>query len=193
PFLLEAWRVNDRIRLRRDPSYWGREEVRAASGELYPVENVTTAPNLYLTHEADWLPTLYPTDLVEELVARPDFYTHAGFATYFYRLNTRRPPLNDARVRQALNLAIDRRVIVDEITGLGQEPATRFVPPGVPGYEPPASHIRLDVERARRLLAEAGFPGGRGFPTIGILYNTLDMHKKVAEVLADQLRLNLGI
>jgi oligopeptide transport system substrate-binding protein len=193
PFLLEAWRVNDRIRLRKDPSYWGRDEVRSEAIEFYPVENVTTALNLYLTHEADWLPTLYPTDLVTELLARPDFYTHAGFATYFYRLNTQRPPLNDARVREALNLAVDRRVIVDEITGLGQEPATLLVPPGVPGYESPPTHIRLDVERARQLLAEAGFPGGAGFPTVGILYNTLDMHKKIAEVVADQLRRNLGI
>ncbi|HTV19705.1 MAG TPA: peptide ABC transporter substrate-binding protein, partial [Polyangiaceae bacterium] len=114
PFRLEAWRVNDRIRLRKDPSYWGRDEVRAESVEFYPVENVTTALNLYLTHEADWLPSLYPTDLVTELEARPDFYTHAGLGTYFYRLNTRRPPLNDARVREALNLAVDRQVIVDE-------------------------------------------------------------------------------
>jgi oligopeptide transport system substrate-binding protein len=193
PFLLEAWRVNDRIRLRKDPTYWGQAEVRVEAVEFYPVENVTTALNLYLTHEADWLPTLYPTDLVNELLARPDFYTHAGFGTYFYRLNTRRPPLNDARVREALNLAVDRQVIVDEITGLGQAPATVLVPPGVPGYESPATHIRLDVERARQLLSEAGFPGGAGFPTMGILYNTLDMHKKIAEVVADQLRRNLGI
>lgn len=193
PFLLETWRVNDRIRLRKDPNYWGRDEVRAEAIEFYPVENVTTALNLYLTGEADWLPTFYPTDLVKELLARPDFYTHDGFATYFYRLNTARPPLDDARVREALNLAVDRQVIVDEIAGLGQLPATHFVPPGVVGYDSPPSHLRLDVQRAQRLLADAGFPGGQGFPTIGILYNTLDMHKKIAEVVADQLRRNLGV
>lgn len=193
PFSLEAWRVNDRIRLKKDPSYWGHAEVRAQAVEYYPVENVTTALNLYLTHEANWLPSLYPTDLVKELSARPDFHTHAGFTSYFYRLNTQRPPLNDARVREALNLALDRQLIVDEITGLGQLPAVHLVPPGIPGYERPPSHIRLDVERAQKLLAEAGFPGGQGFPTIGVLYNTLDMHKKIAEVVADQLRRNLGI
>jgi oligopeptide transport system substrate-binding protein len=193
PFLLEAWRVNDRIRLRKNPSYWGEAEVRARAVEYYPIENVTTALNLYLTGEANWLPSLYPTDLVSELRARPDFHTHPGFTLYFYRLNTQRPPLDDARVREALNAAIDRQAIVDEIAGLGQVPALHFVPPGIPGYEQPESRIRLDVERAQKLLAEAGFPGGQGFPTLGILYNTLDMHKKIAEVVADQLRRNLGI
>jgi oligopeptide transport system substrate-binding protein len=193
PFLLERWRVNDRIRLRKDPNYWGQAEVRAQAVEYYPIENVTSALNLYLTHEANWLPAFYPTDLVKELKARPDFYTHAGFTNYFYRLNTQRPPLDDARVREALNLAVDRQVIVDEIMGLGQLPALHLVPPGVPGYEQPESHIRLDVGRAQKLLAEAGFPGGQGFPTLGILYNTADMHKRIAEVLSDQLRQNLGI
>jgi oligopeptide transport system substrate-binding protein len=192
-FLLESWRVGDRIRLRKNPAYWGRDEVRAEAIELYPVENTTTALNLFLTHEADWMPTMYPTDLVDDLLKRPDFYTHPGFTVYYYRFNTKRPPLNDARVREALNLAIDRRVIVDEILGLGQLPADHFVPPGIPGYESPPSGIRLDPERARTLLAEAGFAGGQGFPTLGILYNTLDMHKRIAEVIADQLRRNLGI
>lgn len=193
PFSLEDWRVGDRIRLRKNPGYWGRDEVRAQAIDLLPIENVTTALNMYLTHEADWLPSSYPTDLVGELRKRSDFYAHAGFAVYFYRFNTTRPPLDDARVRKAINLAIDRQLIVDEVLGLGQLPATSFVPPGVPGYEPPPSEIGLDVEQARTLLAQAGFEGGRGFPTIGILYNTLDAHKKIAEVIADQLRRNLGI
>jgi oligopeptide transport system substrate-binding protein len=194
PFVLQSWQVNDRIRLERNPRYWGRAEVPADSIEALPTENTTTALNLYLTGEADWLPSpAYPLDLVDQLRVRPDFYRHAGFTTYYYRFNTRRAPLNDARVREALNLAVDRQVIVSEVLGLGQLPADRFVPPGVPGYEPPETHIRMDVERARQLLASAGYPEGRGFPSIGILYNTLEAHKKVAEVVSDQLQRNLGI
>jgi oligopeptide transport system substrate-binding protein len=193
PFLLEAWRVNDRIRLRKNPDYWGRDEVKAEAIELYPVENATTALNLFLSGEADWLPSTYPTELASELRERSDFYTHPGLAVYFYRFNTLRPPLDDPRVRQAINLAIDRQIIVDRVLGLGQPPAVRVVPDGIPGYEPPATGIRLDIERARQLLADAGFPGGRGFPTLGILYNTQDMHKKIAEVIADQLDRQLGI
>ena len=192
-FRLEAWRVNDRIRLRKDPTYWGRDEVHAETIDLYPTENVTTALNLYLTHEADWLPSYYPSDLVQELRTRPDFYVHPALGTYYYRINTRRPPLNDARVRQAISLAIDRPLIVAQVLGRGEAPATRFVPPGIPKYEPPQTELGLDVERARQLLADAGYPGGRGFPKIGIVFNTLDVHEKVASVIADHLRKNLGI
>jgi oligopeptide transport system substrate-binding protein len=67
------------------------------------------------------------------------------------------------------------------------------VPPGLPGYTPPKSALRHDVAEARRLLAEAGFPGGKGFPRIGILYNTSEDHKRLADVVADQLRRALGI
>jgi oligopeptide transport system substrate-binding protein len=194
PFVLQSWQVNDRIRLKRNERYWGRAEVRADSIEALPTENVTTSLNLYLTDEVHWLPSPnYPLDLVDELKQRPDFYRHAAFTTYYYRFNTRRPPLNDARVREALNLAVDREVLTRDVLGLGQLPAYRFVPPGVPGYEPPATRIRLDLERARQLLAEAGYPGGRGFPSVGILYNTLEAHKKIAEVISDQLSRNLGI
>ena len=193
PFVLESWRVNDRIRLRRNERYWGRAEVRAQSIEALPTENTTTALNLYLTGEVDWLPAAYPLDLVDQLRQRPDFYMHPAFIVYYYRFNTRRPPFNDVRVREALNLAIDRRVITDQVLGLGQLPANHFVPPGVPGYAAPPSHIGLDLERARQLLRDAGYPEGRGFPAVGILYNTLESHKKIAEVVADQLKRNLGI
>ena len=67
------------------------------------------------------------------------------------------------------------------------------MPPGIRGYTPPDTGISYDVAQARKLLAEAGFPEGRGFPKFGILYNTLEAHKKIAEVLADQLRRNLNI
>ncbi len=193
PFELALWRVNDRIRLTRSDAYWGRDAVRLASVDALPVENANTALNLYLTGEADWLPSTYPKDLVDVLRERPDFYSGPGMIVYYYRFNCTRPPLDDPRVREALNLAVDRRTITDEVLRLGEVPAYTLVPPGIPGYAPPSSRIAYDPERARVLLAEAGFPGGRGFPELGILYNTLEAHKKIAEVLADQLRRNLGV
>ena len=112
---------------------------------------------------------------------------------YFYRLNTTRPPLDDPRVRQALGLAIDRRQITEDVMRLGQLPAVTIVPPGMPGYATPESGFGFDVAKAQRLLAEAGYPGGAGMRELSILYNTQDDHKKIAEVIADQLRRNLGI
>lgn len=192
PFELAAWRIGDRIRLRRSETYWNHESVPTRIIDALPLENVTTALNLYLSGEVDWVPR-YPSDLVDALRKRPDHYAHAGFITYYYRINTRRPPLDDKRVRRALALAIDRQTIVSEVLRLGELPALHLVPPGVPGYEPPPTSLGFDPVRARALLAEAGFPGGEGFPQIGILYNTLESHKKIAELIADQWARQLGI
>lgn len=193
PYRLSRWLVNDHIRLERSESYWGRAEVHTRAIDALSIENGTTALNLYLTSAVDWLPSNYPSDLVDVLKTRPDFYENPGMVVYFYRFNTTRPPLDDVRVRKALNLAVDRQEIVDRVLGLGQLPATTFVPPGMVGYHAPDTGIRHDVARARELLAEAGYPEGHGFPEIGILYNTSESHQKVAEVVADQLRRALGI
>ncbi len=195
PFLLESWKVNDRIRLRKSATYWGRDDIHVEVVDAYSIENATTSLNLYLTGAVDWVPATYPVDLVDTLKKRPDFYKNPGMVVYYYRFNTSRPPFDDVRVRQAVCLSIDRKLIVEEVLGLGQLPATHFVPPGLAGYEPPNSELpaTLDLERAGELLAEAGYPGGKGFPKISILFNTSESHKKIAEVIADQLRRNLGL
>ena len=196
PYRLDTWRVNDRIRLVRSPTYWNADSIELESIDALSIENQTTALNLYLTGAADWIPGNYPTDLVDQLKGRSDFYSTRGLGVYYYRFNTTRPPFDDPRVRLAFSMAIDRQVIVDDVMRLGQIPAFHLVPPdlGNYGYERPESRISFDPEAARALLAEAGFPGGKGFPPdVGILYNTSEGHKKVAEVVADQLRRNLGV
>jgi oligopeptide transport system substrate-binding protein len=194
PYRLVSWRVGDRIRLERSATYWGANEVGLGSIEALATENLTTALNLYLTGEVEWLPRqTWPQDLGPDLKQRSDFYLGPAFSVYYYRINTTRKPFNDVRVRKALNLAIDREQIARDVLGMGQKPATLFVPPDLAGYDPPVSTLRHDVPAARKLLAEAGFPDGKGFPKFGILFNTAEAHKKIAEVLADQLRRNLGI
>lgn len=193
PFRLVTWRVGDRIRLERNPTYWGRAEVKLRTIDVLSTENSTTALNLYLSGAVDWLPKAIPDELQQHLRSRPDFYAGPALVVYYYRINTTRKPFNDVRVRKALNLAIDREQIATQVLGMGQLPAYRLVPPGLPDYRPPEPGLRKDVTEARRLLAEAGFPEGRGFPPFGILYNTYEAHKKIADVVADQLRRNLGI
>ena len=193
-FTLAEWRVGARIHLERNDKYWGRSEVKIQSADALPLENTTTSLNLYLTNEVDWLSAnTYPQDLAGDLRKRSDFVSGPALIVYYYRINTTRKPFTDARVREALNLAVDRALIAREVLAMGQLPAYHFVPPGIRGYTPPDTAISFDVEKARKLLAEAGFPDGRGFPKFGILYNTLESHKKVAEVLADQLHRNLNL
>jgi oligopeptide transport system substrate-binding protein len=193
-FRLAEWNVGARIHLERSDTYWGRSQVKLQSADALPLENTTTALNLYLTGEVDWLPqNNYPQDLAPDLRKRSDFFLGPALIVYYYRINSTRKPFDDVRVRKALNLAVDRELITREVLGVGQTPAFDFVPPGIRGYTPPDTGISYDVEQAKKLLAEAGFPEGRGFPKFGILYNTLEAHKKIAEVVADQLRRNLGL
>jgi len=194
PFVLRDWRVGNHIRLERNPSYWAPSAVKLRDIDILPIENMTTALNLYLTGELDWLPQQnFPQELGPDLRERPDFFTGPAFVSYYYKINCTRKPFDDVRVRKALNLAIDREQITRDVMRMGQQPATHFVPPGVRGYKSPETGIVFDVAQARKLLAEAGFPDGRGFPKFGILYNTLESHKKLAEVLADQLHRNLQL
>ncbi|HVJ16004.1 MAG TPA: peptide ABC transporter substrate-binding protein, partial [Polyangiaceae bacterium] len=193
-FRLAEWRVGDRIRLERSQTYWGKNEVKMSSVEILPTENLTTSLNLYLSGEVDWIPNgRYPMDLADSLKPRKDFYIGPALAVYYYRINTTRKPFDDARVRRALNLAVDREQITRDVLGLGQIPARHIVPPGLGEYEQPKSEIRYDVAEAKKLLAAAGFPEGKGFPSFGVLFNTHESHKKLAEVVADQLRRNLGL
>jgi oligopeptide transport system substrate-binding protein len=193
PYRLAAWIVNDHIRLERSETYWGKDEVKLERIDVLPNDNVTTTMNLYLTGAVDWLPKYYPQEMAPLLRKRPDFYAEPGLSVYFYRFNTTKKPFDDRRVRQAISLAVDREMIVRDVRGLGELPAHTIVPPGLAGYKPPASGIRYDVREARRLLAEAGYPDGKGFPRVGILYNTFEDHKKIAEVISDQLKRNLGV
>lgn len=193
PFVLKRWLVNDHIRLERSETYWDKNDVKSRAIDVLASDNDTTVLNLYLTHAIDWDPEMYPRELGKDLRKRTDFVLTPMMSVYYYRINTTRPPLDDRRVRKALNLAIDRVPIVEKILGLGQIVASTFVPPGMHGYQSPTSEIRFAPEEARALLADAGFPGGKGFPELGILYNTSQGHKTIAEYAADQLRKNLGI
>lgn len=193
PFVLKRWQVNDHIRLERSETYWGKGDVKSKAIDALSNENDTTVLNMYLTHATDWAPEMYPRELGRELKQRPDFLLTPALIVYYYKINTTRPPFDDRRVRKALNLALDRAPIVERILGLGQPIARTLVPPGIPGYEPPPTEVRFDPRAARALLAEAGHPDGKSIPEVGILYNTNQAHKVIAEYVADQFRRNLGI
>jgi oligopeptide transport system substrate-binding protein len=107
-------------------------------------------------------------------------------------LNTTRKPLDDVRVRRALSLALDREEICTKIMAAGEMPAYGLVPPGMEGYEGQTCAAE-DPEEARRLLAEAGYPEGKGFPRMDILYNTDESHQTIAELIRKQWQRELGI
>jgi len=104
-----------------------------------------------------------------------------------------KPHLKDKRVRQALSLAVNRETITRDVLRAGQVPATWFCPPiESAGYAPPKGWA-YDPDRARKLLAEAGYPGGKGFPKLTLVYNSHEDHKRVAERIAQMWRETLNI
>lgn len=192
PFVLKEWRPQQKIVVTRSPTYWDRDEVKLDEVHFYPTESRDTEERMFRTgqlHKTNELPVAkidtYKRDMPESY--REDPY----YGAYFYRVNVTRPPLNDKRVRRALALAIDREAIVRNVTRGGQQPAYNYCPPS-DDYQ---SRVRLtgDVAEARRLLAEAGFPEGRGFPRVEILYNTSENHRAIAEAIQQMWRQNLGV
>src|SRR5262249_49688524 len=121
----------------------------------------------YETHVADavWDKDLVPEELMDILTRRPDFHTFTYLGTYFYRFNVTRKPFDDVRVRKAFALASDRERIVRKLTHGGETAAFHYVPDGVAHYASPEG-LKLDIAQARALLAQAGFPDGKGFPPV---------------------------
>jgi len=194
PYILDAWRINDRIRLVKNPHYWDAAHVALNTVDVLPVSNANTALNFYLMGAADLLidKSLVPVSLISELRKRSDYHAAPFLGTYFLRFNCTRPPFNDARVRKAFALVVDRDLLVSKITGQGELPASGFVPPNAGGYTSTAGLAR-DPELAKKLLADAGYPGGRNFPHIVYLYDDKELSEKIAIELQDMFSRELGI
>jgi oligopeptide transport system substrate-binding protein len=195
PFLLTEWRLEDRIRLTRNPRYWDAANVRLNTVDVLSAPTPNTAFNFFHSGVADIIldKALVPTSLVPDLKKRADYHANPILATYFIRYNVKRAPFTDVRVRKAFSLVVDKALLTDKVTQAGEPVADAFVPPGTAGYQPPAGTKR-DPDAARKLLAEAGFPGGAGFPVVRYLYsNKSDTDEKVAVEVQAMFKRELGI
>ena len=199
PFELAAWRLNDKIRLRKNPRYWDAANTQSEIIDLLPVGSPNAALNLYTHGQADivWDKDLVPTELVDALLRRPDFHTFDYLGTYFIRFNVTKKPFDDPRVRKALALAVDRERIVKKITRAGEQPAFHLVPDGTANYSPPDG-LGYNPELARKLLAEAGYPGGKDFPHFEYMFNaaaggSAKIHENIAIELQQMWHDELGI
>jgi len=197
-YVLDQWRIDDRVRLRRNPNYWDAANTRSDTIDLLSCVSATTALNLFTRRAVDivWDKELVSLDLLDLLRKRTDFHTFNTLSVYFYRCNVTRPPLNDPRVRQALALVIDKQRIVTRITRGGETIAECLSPPeianGTNRYERPGG-LGYDPARARQLLAEAGYPGGAGMRPLQYTYNTQENHRKIAVEMQEMWRRELGV
>jgi oligopeptide transport system substrate-binding protein len=165
PFILTEWKPNQHISVRKNPLYWDAAAVKLDGIQFLASDSGDTEERAFRAGQLDVTMAVPFTKLAGYRTAQPPvLHTVPLHETRYLALNTTRPPLNDPRVRRALALALDRAALVEKVTLSGQ-PAFNFVPAGLGGYAP-AKLITENADEARRLLAEAGFPGGRGFPKL---------------------------
>ena len=194
PYRLLDWKINDRVSLEKNPLYHSPERIRLQRIDALAVTRASTAFNLYSSGQADLLldKGLIPSLMLPQLRGRPDFHPGPLFATYFYRFNVTRPPFQDVRVRRAFALAIDKETIVERITR-GNEPiAQSLTPRGIADYHPPEG-LPSDPTTAQGLLKLAGFPEGRGFPRVSLLYNKSELNEQIAVEIQAQWKRVLGV
>jgi oligopeptide transport system substrate-binding protein len=192
---LDVWRLNDKIRLVKNPRYWDAANTQSSIIDLLPIGSPSTALNLYERGQVDvvWDKGLIPSELLDVLLQRPDFHAFNYLGTYFMRFNTTHKPFNDPRVRQAFALSVDKERIVKKITRGGERITSDLVPDGTQNYTSPEG-LGYNVELARKLLAEAGYPGGKGFPHFEYLYDTTGkIHEGIAIELQQMWRDALGV
>lgn len=195
PFVLKRWELNKVIEVVKSETYWDKDAVKLQAAHFFPIEDQQAEERAYRTGQVHLTNTPL-LDIEKIQVYRnkdPDALRIVPtYASYYYEFNVNKKPLDDARVRRAFAMAIDRPLLVNSVTKGGEVPAYNFVPSDPVGYGPKV-YWREDVEEARRLLAEAGYPDGKGFPVFTILYNTHDNHHKIALAIQQMLKKNLNI
>lgn len=194
-FTLTEWAPNKLIRMTRSETYWDKDRLKLAAVVFYPIENTSTEESMFRAGQLHITASI-PIDKIavyrNDPALRPLLHQDTILATYYYRFNVTKPPFNDARVRRAFTLAVNRQQIVDRVTKGGQITAGHLTPPNIAGFTATAN-VSFDPEQARHLLAEAGYPGGRGFPKVELLFNTNESHRQIAEAIQQMWLRELGV
>ncbi len=203
PFMLEDYRNGDRLVLVKNPNYWRADQVKLDRIEGLMIVDQATALTGYESGQIHVIDDMPSAEIPRLLAEDPTFMIMPQDGVYYYALNTQVEPMDDAKVRRALMLAIDRTAIVETVTKGGQIPATTMVSQAsrdangnVFAVEAGDYGIPVDgsgVEEAKALLAEAGYPDGEGFPELEIMYNTSEGHKAIAEAIQEMWKQNLNI
>ena len=195
PFKLKRWLERDRFELEKSEPYWDAANVKLKGSVIYVSDS--EAQNMIL-YESGQTHTAFPLapDTVQNAIreGRSDLRVDLNACVYYYVLRLDKAPFQDVRVRRALNASLDKKKVVQHVLGGFQTPATNLTPPmftSFMGYVAPEG-APYDLDEARRLLQAAGFAGGKGLPTLDIIYNTFEGHKRIAEFASRNWQEALG-
>jgi len=192
-FHLAYWKQNERFEFTRNPRYWDAAHVRLEKIIGYTPDGISTAANIYKAGMIDWNPSgNIPSPFLPYMRAFRDYRQAPYQSLYYYSINTTRKPFDNVWVRRALTYAVDRDAIARDLLKGTRIAWGNFTPMGYPGYQPPPP-VTFDPEKARACLARAGYPGGKGFPKLEILFNTSEDHRRIAEAIQAMWRKELHI
>ncbi|HMD53895.1 MAG TPA: peptide ABC transporter substrate-binding protein, partial [Phycisphaerae bacterium] len=199
-YQLADWKFHQYLDMTPNQFYWDHENVRCERIRIAS-EDPTTAFLAYhsgLINVLSFVPPDFAHQLLEQQAQgrRDDIHYVSVFGTYFYYFNCRHKPLNDPRVREALDLVVDKQKIVQDVLELPDKPLNVLVPPNmIPGYQSPDG-MSMNIVLAQQLLAQAGYPDGRGFPTLTLLINgenTIAPHARIAQAIQAMWKTELNI
>ncbi|CAI9396917.1 TPA: oligopeptide ABC transporter substrate-binding protein OppA [Citrobacter amalonaticus] len=198
-YKLKDWVVNEHIVLERNPNYWDNAKTVINQVTYLPIASEVTDVNRYRSGEIDMTYNNMPIELFQKLKKEIPNEVHVDpyLCTYYYEINNQKAPFTDVRVRTALKLALDRDIIVNKVKNQGDLPAYSFTPPYTDGAKLTQPEWfgwtqEKRNEEAKKLLAEAGYTAEKPL-TFNLLYNTSDLHKKLAIAAASIWKKNLGV
>ena len=191
PFRLASWKHENEIELQANAHYFrGKPSIERVT--MYMVNEKTTAVTLFEQGNLDFMDdhSIPPLDK-PRLSKMPGYKLVPQLRGEYYSFAVDRKPFDNPKLRKAFALAIDREVFPKILQG-GQTPATSWVPPGMLAHNPEIG-LKFNPAEARRLLSEAGYPDGKGLPTIVLGYNTDEEKKLVAEAIQSMWQKHLGV
>lgn len=202
PFVMKEWKQNEAIILIKNEQYWGKNQVKLDQVDLQIINDSNTALVAYESGQIDGSYSVPSTEIPRLLVENSEFYLHPSLIIEYIEFNTLAAPFDDIRVRQAFSYAVNRKDITDKITLGGESPAFGLVPYGIQlggldfreaggtyGIKADASNI----DEARALLAEAGYPNGEGLPEIVLNIRSGGGNQRLGEALMEMWKQNLGV
>ena len=193
PFYITEWVPGSHIITSKNPNYWNADAIKLGSIKWNLIEDSNAAYSAYLNGDVLMIKDV-PTEEIPSLEGNEEFHVEPIVGTYYISYNTQVEPLNDANVRKALNLAIDREYVAGTLMQGTYTAAPNFMGPGWKDtdgsdfYEnanngEPYMPVTADIEGALAALEEAGYPNGEGLPVLHYITNDAGYHKVVAEYL----------
>ena len=201
PFKITKLNLNEASVLTKNENYWDADSVTLEEITFRMIKDQATALIAFDSNEIDGMRSVPMADFARLKAESDELHIMPTYATTYYLINTKKAPYDNVLVRKALNLAIDRKSLIENVLQSSDMPARALLGPGyvvngkdyIEGRSDYGIGDTANVEEARKALAEAGYPDGKGFPTLQLSYYTSPQVKLIAEALAQMFKENLNI